>query len=209
MTIDPSYIRSLFARPLPGEEAHSTLLIYQRPLASEVRKRNPAPRESAVIMLIFPKGGKWCTLFIVRPDYGGIHSSQLSFPGGKREQGDTDLLATALRETQEETGIDGSRIQIIGQLSELFIPPSNFTVLPFVGLLVEEPEFSPNYEVAELLVEPFEFFFKEPAVINRKIFLPQYKITVTAPCFDVQGHTLWGATAMMVQELRYMAGFIK
>ncbi len=170
----------------------------------------PGPRQSAVILLIFPWKNVWSTLFIVRPEYDGVHSAQLGFPGGKKEEGDDDLQTTALRETNEEVGIRPDQIEVIGTLSEIFIPPSNFIVHPFVGLIRSEPEFIPDKrEVAELLIEPLDHFFREPAVLMKKIYLKNFQVEIDAPCFDVQGRILWGATAMILQEFRHLAGFIK
>ncbi len=159
------------------------------------------------MMLLFPKQNIWHTLFMLRPDGQGVHSGQLSFPGGKSEEGETPA-ETALRETMEEVGVEKSEIEIIGELSEVYIPPSNYIVKPFVGLMNETPVFSPSAdEVVELIEFPIDNFFQNDIVKEKDIFLPKYNVNFRAPYFDVNGYTLWGATAMMVQEVRMRAGF--
>ena len=79
-----------------------------------------------------------------RPEYEGVHSNQVSLPGGIREDIDTDLGETALRETREELGIDDSSIQLMGKLSKLEIPVSGIEVTPFIGVHHDNPEFNPG-----------------------------------------------------------------
>ncbi|MFM9984119.1 MAG: NUDIX hydrolase [Flavobacteriales bacterium] len=198
---------SILEKDLPPDAAFKSMRSYVRESPSEARLKNPPPRESAVLMLIYPAANAWHTLFMLRPDGQGVHSNQLSFPGGKREQ-EESLLETALRETQEEVGIHPTEIEIIGELSEVYIPPSNFIVKPFVGLAYTEPQFIGNpQEVVELIHFPIEELLKPGLILEKEIFLPKYKVNFMAPYFDIKGHTLWGATAMMVQEFRMRAGF--
>ncbi len=183
------------------------LMGYHRASAEEARKLNPAPKESAVMMLLFPRSGQWFTLFILRPDGTGIHSNQLSFPGGKIEAGETNLEA-AFRETHEEVGVHKDQIRIIGSLSPLYIPPSHFVVQPFVGVLFEEPNFVANpQEVVQLIEYPVTPFLEEPIILEKEIFIATFDRTIQAKYFDVNGFTLWGATAMMIQEFRTILGF--
>lgn len=203
-------IKKALKAPLPGDEAHLSMMSYKRSAATEARKLNPQPRISAVMMLLFPGEIELETLFILRPDKQGVHSAQMSFPGGKTEEEDHDLLDTALRETFEEVGIDPSIIEPIGQLSEIYIPPSNFIVHPFIGWIDRTPILKANPdEVNEIIRVPITHFLKEPIIQSKQIFLPSYNVHIDAPYFDVKGNTLWGATAMMIQEFRFLFGYSK
>lgn len=190
-----------------SSEKSNQLMGYQRASAEDARKLNPPPKESAVMMLLFRRTNQWHTLFILRPDGTGIHSNQLSFPGGKLEAAESNLEA-ALRETHEEVGISKDQIRIIGRLSSLYIPPSHFVVQPFIGVINEEPHFQANpHEVVQLIEFPIATFLQEPIILEKEIFIPTFNRTIRAKYFDVNGFTLWGATAMMIQEFRTIIGF--
>ena len=196
-------IRELLSLPLPGETAHREMMSYRRATAPEARKTDPPPRQSAVLMLLIPFPEDIHTLFIRRPDYEGVHSGQLSFPGGKKEESDTDLMATALRETSEEIGIAPDAVEVLGALSEIYIPPSHFLVQPYVGWLNHPAEFRPDTrEVSEILIEPLQRLYAPGNITETRIFIPTYNVHIQAPSMNIQGHILWGATAMMVHEFR-------
>lgn len=196
-------IKQILSNPLPGEEAHEKIMSYNRAQAVDARKMDPHPKESAVLMLLFPHQEELCTLFIVRPENQGVHSGQMSFPGGKKEHGET-MLETALRETEEEIGIATQDIEIIGELTEIYIPPSHFLVQPFIGYLPELPELTPSAdEVSKILIEPISNLMNASTILKKKIFIPKFERTLEVPYFDVQGHALWGATAMMVYEMKF------
>ncbi len=196
-------IKYILSHPLPGEEAHEKIMSYNRAQAVDARMMEPHPKESAVMMLLFPYREELCTLFIVRPENQGVHSGQMSFPGGKKEHGES-MLETALRETEEEIGLASNQIEIIGELTEIYIPPSHFLVQPYIGVLSELPELTPSPdEVSKILIEPVSNLMTAPTILKKKIFIPKFERTLEVPYFDVQGHTLWGATAMMVYELKF------
>jgi 8-oxo-dGTP pyrophosphatase MutT (NUDIX family) len=204
MKISKEDIQQALQHHLLGEEAHVTIMSYNRPPASEARKMPNKPRESAVMMLIFPYQSELCTAFTLRHTYEGAHSNQISFPGGKKEESDESHLQTAIRETREEVGCEVLPHQIIGLLSELYIPPSHFLVQPYVAWLEETPVFSPEArEVKEILIEPLSAFFQENILHETEVFIPAYNRTLKVPAFHVQGKVLWGATAMMMQEFRF------
>jgi len=141
-------------------------------------------------------------VFIRRSEYVGIHSGQIAFPGGKYEDSDEDLRTTALREVEEEIGIKADAVEILGYLTDLYIPPSNFMVRAYVGYLKEEPVFNiDDREVQEVLVLGYEHF-KHPDVINIREFKTHNSTRLTkAPYFEVDGAIIWGATAMILTEL--------
>lgn len=186
----------------PGEEAHRLMMSYSRALAADAKKMSPPPKESAVLFLIYLKDQVPHTLFMERPANQGVHSGQLSFPGGKRENEET-LLQTAYRETFEEIGIDPSSFELLGSLSELYIPPSHFIVQPFIAYTESLPTLYPNHEeVASVIESPLEFILAQNEHQTTPVFIPRVNVHLEVPFFDVQGKTLWGATAMMLAEFK-------
>lgn len=160
------------------------------------------PRKAAVMMLLYPKGNQSYLALIKRNSYPGVHSAQIAFPGGQVEPVDVTLLDTALRETEEEIGIDSNQIQIIRPFSELYIPPSNFLVFPFLGVIHNEPEFQPQLEEVTQIVEfPVKDFLDEKSVVIRNIDT-SYGKGLAVPTFQIEEHYIWGATAMMMSELK-------
>lgn len=191
-------------QPLPGEEAHSEMMAYLRISAAEARMTHQ-PRMSAVMVLLFEKQGTISTVVIRRSEYAGPHSGQISFPGGKMDEGDITLADTALRETEEEIGIAAQSIRLIGPLTEVYIPPSNFIAQPFLAWLDTPFTFIPHErEVKEVLTIPLDDLFADTSRTTRDIFLPVYNISVNAPCFVTGEHIIWGATALILNELRHV-----
>ncbi len=185
---------------LPGEEAHQLLI-------PETRKHEKVttrlkPRQSAVLILIYPYHDHYQTVTILRPQYDGLHSGQISFPGGSIEKEDADLIDTAIRETKEEIGVTVERSQIIGKLTNVFIPLSNFDVSPYVAFMEEKPVMSQhNHEVEKLIELDLNNIIKEDAIVKKVIRIERYG-NVAVPCFLSQKEVIWGATAMMIAELR-------
>lgn len=175
---------------------------YIRKTASEVREKGEKAREGAVLILLYQKAEVWNTVLIQRPVYEGTHSGQIAFPGGKRDEEDVDLTFTALREMEEEVGLSPKEIEVIGHLTEVYIPPSNFLVQPVVGYFIGEPSFTPEErEVDEILETPLAWFLDLKLKRKKKIYIPHYDVHIEAPYYDVHGKILWGATAMMISEL--------
>lgn len=158
------------------------------------------PKISAVMVLFYEKNGVIELLFIERKKYPGVHSGQISFPGGKTEKEDSSLLQTALRETYEEIGISQYEIQQIGQLTELYIPPSNFIVYPFVGILSTPPSFTINdAEVEKVLSIPVNDLFIKTA--KQLTTIESRGAIIQVPAFVYQENVIWGATAIMLREI--------
>lgn len=196
-----SRLEEKLQRPLPGRPAQ-----YQ--MAHAVRQDTPPPppnaREAGVLALLFPKAQDWYLTLILRQNNNpnDRHGGQVSFPGGKREQADVDLRATALREAEEEVGVDRSNVQLLGALSELYIPVSNFRVQPYVGFMDHQPLFTPQPdEVQEVLEVPFRQFLDRGTRRKKDLQLYPQLTLRDVPYFDVHDQTVWGATAMMISEL--------
>ncbi len=160
------------------------------------------PRNAAVLMLVYPKNDIAHLALIVRNTYPGVHSSQIGFPGGKEELEDATLEITALRETEEEIGIAMNKIEVIRQCSEIYIPPSNFLVTPYLGFATENLEFIPNPdEVKRVLELPIHQLLNEEIIVQTKM-TTSYATNIDVPAFQVEKYVVWGATAMMLSELK-------
>ncbi len=188
---------------LPGHDTLAELSGYRRPDVEAARRLDPPPRESAVLTLLYPRGDALHTLLMLRPIYDGVHSGQISFPGGKWEAGDLSLEHTALREFNEETGSTAQQITILGSLSPIYIPPSRVLVTPFVAYTPDLGTCEPDpIEVAALIEAPLDLLLKGDILKKRQQYIALMGGEVEIPYYDVQGHVVWGATAMMIAELR-------
>ncbi|WP_051292759.1 NUDIX hydrolase [Olivibacter sitiensis] len=187
-------------KPLPGFEAQSKMII-----KSEASKRANIPkeaRESAVMLLLYPQGGELFTTMIERSSDGGVHSGQIAFPGGKREESDADLIATALREANEEVNFKREQAELLGFLSPIYIPVSYFKVQTVVMASGEAPELrASEWEVASILEVPLLRLFEHKVITSVQPSLnPTLKWKV--PAYQTEGgHIIWGATAMILSEL--------
>ena len=188
---------------LPGVVAHRVMAPVTRPLKAFDLTDYPDAKVAAVMILLYPKQDTVYLALIKRPDYGGVHSGQVSFPGGKSEDSDTDYQFTALRETEEEIGVKASLIQVIGQLSNVYIPPSNFFVFPFVGLLDHSPQFLPDVNEVEYIIEVPVNLLLDPA-IKSTVKINRPEVSFDAPCYLINGHTVWGATAIILSEFEFL-----
>lgn len=187
---------------LPGAQSHDKMMRARRPSASESLSNGSNPRMSAVLMLLYPRASVLHTALILRPSYDGVHSAQVSFPGGKMEDEDSSIEMTALRETREEIGVPEPHVELMGSLTPLYIPPSNFHVSPFIGSLSYEPTMVPDPKEVEQIFEiPVRELLNLP-VLEKDIYLEKYKATFPISYFDVHGHVVWGATAMILAEFR-------
>ena len=188
---------------LIGEEAHQKMSPPERlafVLENDISKLNP--RKAAVLMLFYPKKNQTHLVLIVRNEYPGVHSSQIGFPGGKVEAFDVNMEATALRETYEEIGIPPEQISIIKAFSELYIPPSNFTVLPFLGYSQKELIFKPDPREVFGIIELSLIDFLDENNFTTQIMEPSYMKEVELPVFKFGDKIVWGATGMMLSELK-------
>ena len=197
------FVPNIIDATLPAFHAHVKMAPINRMedlVNMDFSKKNP--RIAAVLMLFYPKNGQTHLVLILRNPYDGIHSAQIGFPGGKYEQEDEDLIFTALRETHEEIGINPKTIEIVKSFTELYIPPSNFLVHPFLGICKQELIFVADpVEVAAIIELPLSVFLSENTVVNSNV-TTSYLDSSTVPSFKIENHIVWGATAMMLSELK-------
>lgn len=193
-------LRRRLQENLPGKSAHIKMAPHLgnelfRPFEPSV---NATP-SSVLLLLVGDSTENLEILFTLRSSKLPQHSNQISFPGGHREQDETPI-DSALRETQEETGIPTEQIEIIGLLSDLFVPPSNTIITPVVGYLPSKPEFRLNFtEVSEYFFVPLSYFLDENNIQQETWDFGGNKVLV--PLWKVHPRVaLWGATAMILAE---------
>jgi 8-oxo-dGTP pyrophosphatase MutT (NUDIX family) len=184
-------------KKLPGKEAHLRMVPKIR--LTEFTEIPIENKKSAVLLLLYPLGMDVSTVLIQRPVYEGYHSGQIALPGGKFQEEDINVIQTAIREAWEEVGIVPGKINIIGQLSELFIPPSNFMLTPVIAFTNERPDFKIEpHEVSEL-IEVNISAFSDKNLKEKEITLHSGRVVET-PFYDIHGHVVWGATGMIMRE---------
>lgn len=161
-------------------------------------------KKAAVLALFYPDAqGETCFLLTLRANYNGTHASQISFPGGKYDSSDNSLENTALREAQEEVGIYPSDVHIFKQMTDVFIPPSNFMVTPFLGLLNYTPTLIKNEEVEENIGVLLKDLLNKNAFSTASVTTSSAK-NIPVPCFKLSNYIVWGATAMMLNEIKML-----
>ncbi|MEZ4968239.1 MAG: CoA pyrophosphatase [Flavobacteriaceae bacterium] len=169
--------------------------------SGNIKKQNPG--QAAVMALFYPNlDYRTHLLLILRNTYKGVHSNQIALPGGKMEKSDPNLLETALRETQEEVGAIREQITVIRSMSEVYIPPSNFEVTPYLGLYKKERPFLRQANEVAALIEVSLHDFMDDRKIFHQILNTSYAQQVEVPAFKLNGYTVWGATAMMLSEIK-------
>lgn len=189
---------------LPGFESQVKLSPpFRRDLIEQHREAMKSARKAGVMALFYPKHNDVTHLvLILRNTYKGVHSAQIGFPGGKYEKRDEILKHTALRETEEEIGVSRSQIDVIKTLTELYIPPSNFTVSPFMGMMHQTPIFIKQHsEVRDVIEISVDDFLNDEHVIEVEV-MTSMKREMLVPAFKWYDHVVWGATAMMLSEIK-------
>lgn len=188
--------------PLPGQEAHLPLSSLRRIREMFKNQDISKAKKSAVLILFYLDDNRdIMTILIQRPTYNGVHSGQIAFPGGKFEEYDADLIQTALRESREEVGIDPENVTVLGSLTELYIPPSQLTLLPVVGYQQGQPKIvtDPN-EVAGVITISIKEILDPLSIQQKRVSVGSWSDMV--PCFYIRGNVIWGATAMILNELK-------
>ncbi len=186
---------------LPGIDA-------QMPMAPPIRTKNTTIPENVniggVLVLLYMKENNWHTLLIRRTKDGNVHSGQISFPGGKKEESDITIINTALRECKEEIGIEEQMVQILGTLTPLYIPPSNFLVTATVAYATSLPSIYVAPKEVEYIIEvPLHILFDSNTKQKMQVTQSDNKNNIlTVPCYSINNDTkIWGATAMLLSEL--------
>ena len=185
-------------RPLPGHEE------FLRKNGFDLVKRGKPnfekTKKSAVLIAFYPQENGIHLPLILRPPYDGTHGGQMAFPGGRMEDFDESYERTALREAEEEIGLKAFDVKIIGGLTEVYIPPSNYWVKPIVGVLDYKPTFFPDAREVAAIHEINWADLINPTIIKRKTIKVRGGFMDTSG-FDIQGQWIWGATALMIGEL--------
>lgn len=189
---------------LPGEEAHYKLApLFRLKELEKPGAENGEPNKAAVMAVFYPdEEEKTRFVLILRKTYRGVHSNQVGFPGGRVEQDDRDLEHTALRETCEEVGIPEDEIKVLKKMTQIFIPPSNFWVQPFMGIMEKTPQLVPQEEEVEAVLEILLEDFLSDSCLTTSTLSTSYAENVEVPAFLLSGHVVWGATAMMLSEMK-------
>lgn len=201
MKLDYAMLSQRLKAPLPGSQAHEPLRATPIGLIKPRFEHRSPPKPGSVLILLYEDRGKVMFPLTKRPDYLGAHGGQISLPGGKAEAGET-RIETALREAEEEIGISRSQIEIVGELTEFFVIPSNFIITPVVGYLSGSPEFVPDSkEVKKIIKASVEDLLRADAVLTKEI-LAAKMFPMMAPHFEIENEIVWGATAMMLNEFR-------
>jgi 8-oxo-dGTP pyrophosphatase MutT (NUDIX family) len=191
-------LRTQLREPLPGLVAHAKMAPSNR-LENEL-KPNERTRRSAVLILFYPHQDQIYLPLILRPMYDGVHGGQMAFPGGRYENIDKDLTQTALREAQEEIGVKAADVIVLGQLSEIFIPLSNFLALPVIGYLPYRPDFYPDSREVDTVFEVNINEITDETILGM-MQMNVRGVEIHAPYYEIQKNKIWGATAVMISEL--------
>lgn len=196
------YLEFRLKKELPGLEAHRQMASYVRITAKDALEKKLKVKLSAVLILLYPENNNIYTVLMQRPKSNGVHSAQMAFPGGRKEPEDINLGFTALREAEEEIGIDAKKITLLGSLTHIYIPPSNYIVAPYIGYSNVKPAFVPNpREVDELVHAPIKLLLDKKNIKKTIIGTGKNQnMQLEVPYFDVYGKIVWGATAMMIGE---------
>jgi len=188
-------------KSLPGIKSHIELVPIDR-LKSIKEEVKIAKKDASVSLCFFPDSNYETRLpFILRNNYEGVHSNQISFPGGKKEKLDEDLIETARRETNEEISLNKDEMKLQFKLTDIYIPPSNFNVFPYVGITTSTPNFKGQPSEVESIIEiPLKDLLDD----SKRVFSlvsTSYGPKVNVPAFNFEGHIVWGATAMILMEI--------
>jgi len=203
MNLTVEILKQKFELPLSGISSHLKMAPANR-ISGYLNEQKFIlnARKSAVMILFLQDNNIMKMIVIRRSEYVGIHSGQIAFPGGRYEDEDGDVRVTALREIEEEIGIPEEKIEIIGRLSDIYVPPSNFLISVFVGYLAEKPEYIiDEREVDEVIEIPFSDFFQPDVVKQKDFYVNSIKASSDAPYYDVTNAEIWGASAMVISEL--------
>lgn len=182
----------------PGLQSQLTMVTDPRPGHKTYAEMKNNCKKAGVLVLCFPQKSAFCLVLTRRTDEVKYHPNQISLPGGQCEPEESPLDA-ALRETHEELGIAPKKIRVLGQLTPLYIPPSNYCVYPAVGIMDHPPSYNPrSKEVAEVIEVPLTHLLDDKNLL--KEIWPLHGRNVSVPFYLYEKHKIWGATAMILAE---------
>ena len=193
-------LKSELEKPLPGTEIQWQMASSDRMIKDFQRSPGKNAGVAAVLILLYPHNYSLYTVLMQRHDYKGVHGGQISFPGGKKEASDADNIQTAIREANEETGVDPTAISVIGTLTPLFIPVSNMIVTPVVGWTDKKPDYRHQKEEVVFLFDADLKRLLDSSIIKTKPMEIRGE-SIDVKYFDYDGNVIWGATAMILHEL--------
>ena len=184
--------------PLPGIPAQLAMVPEPRPGHKAYFEVEDSSRKAGVLILLYPKDGRLRVLLTRRTERVLHHRGQISLPGGEQHPGES-IEATALRETSEELGLDLGAVRVLGRLTPLYIPPSNYCVYPIVAHIASPLAFRPQPDEVAEVIEPPVDHLADPANIRRETWRyggEDHEV----PFYEFEGHKIWGATAMVLAE---------
>ncbi len=189
---------------LIGSKAHSLLAPPGR--FEEIKdyfRSSSNPKKASVLIHIYPDLQKEARFVLIKRNrYEGIHSGQISLPGGKFQTLDSTDWNTAIREASEEVGLTKDMVVKIREITKVYIPPSNFIVSPFLSYSNEKPFFKPQKDEVDQIIEtPLKTLLNPNSLIKRKISTSYIK-DILVPGYFLEGVFVWGATAMILSEFR-------
>lgn len=190
--------------PLPGIASQVKMSpAYRLKLVEQQYKQIKNAKKAGVMALFYPDLEHATRLvLILRKTYSGVHSAQVGFPGGKIEHDDPSIEYTALRETYEEVGVPIEAITVLKAMTTVYIPPSNFLVYPFIGIAHQTPQFLKQDEEVEDLIEVRLTDVLDDANMGTEKLMTSLEKEVEVPVFKLNNHVVWGATAMMLSEIK-------
>ena len=195
-------LRQAMADPTPLEAEQLLILrdLAGRPLRPMLPPEGVTPREAAALLLLYPHDGELWLPLTVRSARLTTHRGEVSLPGGGADPGDAGPSATALREAWEELGIEPASVELLGTLTAFYIPPSNNRLTPVVGLSAAAPTLRPDpREVESAFSVPLRALL-DPATVREELWERQ-GVQLRVPFFELGGHKVWGATALLLSEL--------
>ncbi len=194
-------LRTALSKPLPGLSAQLRMSPSPR-LGWDPLKSPDGARDGAALLLIYPRAAEFYVPLTVRGSELRNHTGQVSLPGGSVDEGETFEQA-ALREAQEEIGVDPATVQVVGRLTPLHLPVSGYLLHPIVGIMAAKPVFHPaEWEVARIIEAPL-MRLCDPGIVKREGRSRDHNgdtIEIDVPFYDIDGEKVWGATAMVLSE---------
>lgn len=190
--------------PLPAESSQFKMSPpFREKLQEQQKDVIKRAKKAGVVALFYPDYNQNTKLvLILRKTYKGVHSAQVGFPGGKLETTDLSIEHAAIRETWEEVGVPENQIEILRAMTKVYIPPSNFFVFPFIGISRLTPQFVKQDAEVEAIIEvTLQDFISDASVVTKTVST-SYSVQVDVPAFNLNNYIVWGATAMMLSEIK-------